>query len=118
VSTLSAWQSRGDDVEWLHACSYNNDGGDGWKRPGFLAETLDQATAMQTLAAEANVPLWCGECGPHNGGGKQGVTDRVISSFWYMDALGGLARLGLQQHGRQSLVGGHYGLLQVQRCPA
>ena len=93
-------------------CSYNNHGGDNWTKPGFLDDSWSQASAMYPLAAEANVPLWCGECGPHNGGVKD-VTDRVISSFWYMDALGGLARLGLQQHGRQALVGAYYGLLQV-----
>jgi heparanase 1 len=40
------------------------------------------------------------------------ITDTFMSSFWYADALGGLARLGLAQFGRQALVGGNYGLLQ------
>lgn len=73
---------------------------------------------MQTLAREAAVPLWCGECGPHNGGGLANVTDRVLSSFWYLDALAGLAKAGLQQFGRQALAGSHYGLLQVSSSPS
>ena len=94
--------------------SYNNDGG--WPAPGFLAETLEQATDMRemTRSHSATVPLWCGECGPHNGGGggpKTGA-DKAVSSFWYLDALGGMAMAGFEQHGRQALVGSHYGLLQ------
>jgi len=94
--------------------SYNNDGG--WPRPGFLSETLVQANAMRemTRAHSADVPLWCGECGPHNGGGGGPTTgaDKAVSSFWYLDALGGLAVAGFEQHGRQALVGSNYGLLQ------
>lgn len=93
--------------------SYNNDGGHNWKHPGFLKQTLTQAHTMldETRKYSLTTPIWCGECGPHNGGGIKNVTDRVISSFWYMDALGGLARTGFQQFGRQALIGSHYGLL-------
>eukprot|EP00041_Stephanoeca_diplocostata_P017442 m.351427 g.351427 ORF g.351427 m.351427 type:complete len:608 (+) comp20700_c0_seq3:147-1970(+) len=92
--------------------SYNNDGG--WPNPGFLSQTLVQAKAMMymTRRVNASTPLWCGECGPHNGGGLKNVTDKAVSSFWYIDALGALARLGFAQHGRQALVGSHYGLVQ------
>ena len=95
--------------------SYNNDGGDGWKRPGFLNQTRRQAEIMlaEVRKNNPNTPLWCGECGPHNGGGVSNITDRFISSFWYADALGGLARMGLQEFGRQSLVGSHYGLVEA-----
>merc|ERR1712130_197561 len=97
--------------------SYNNDGGNNWKRPGLLKQTLVQAQDMLDMTREwtkegLEPTLWCGECGPHNGGGVKNVTDRVMSSFWYVDALGGLARLGLKQHGRQALVGSHYGLVR------
>ena len=51
--------------------------------------------------------LWCGECGPHNDGGLAGKTDRFMSSLWYADALGGLARLGLAEFGRQARQGVH-----------
>lgn len=93
--------------------SYNNDGG--WPQPGFLRQTMVQADAMMNMTRQhsAATPLWCGECGPHNGGGIRNVTDRAVSSFWYLDALGSLARLGFEQHGRQALAGSHYGLLQA-----
>ncbi|EDQ84766.1 uncharacterized protein MONBRDRAFT_29948 [Monosiga brevicollis MX1] len=100
-------------VQGLVMHSYNNNGGNDWHQPGFLDQTLVQAQAMSTMARTAGVPLWCGECGPHNGGGIANVTDRVFSSFWYLDALGGLARLGLWEFGRQALVGSHYGLLEL-----
>ena len=97
--------------------SYNNDGGGGaWAAPGFLNETALQAAGLRALldaqgAAGARTPLWCGECGPHNGGGILNVTDRARSSYWYTDALLGLPLLGVTRFSRQSLAGGRYGLL-------
>ena len=77
-------------------------------------QTLEQAETMlaATRASSATTPLWCGECGPHNAGGLPNVTDTFMSSFYYADALAGLAKLGLAQFGRQALVGGNYALLQ------
>jgi heparanase 1 len=94
--------------------SYNNDGGYNWSQPGFLAQTMQQARVMlaETRKHSATAALWCGECGPHNAGGLANTTDTFLSSFWYADALAGLAKLGLSQFGRQALVGGNYGLLQ------
>jgi heparanase 1 len=94
--------------------SYNNDGGGGWARPGFLNETGSQAVALRSLldgGGAAALPLWCGECGPHNGGGLPNVTDRAISSFWFTDALLGLPLLGVTHFTRQTLAGGRYSLL-------
>jgi len=96
--------------------SYNNDGGpDGWNAPGFLNQTAMQASGLRLLldaqVGGAQMPLWCGECGPHNGGGIVNVTDRARSSFWYTDALLGLPLLGVNRFSRQSLAGGRYGLL-------
>jgi heparanase 1 len=95
--------------------SYNNDGGDGWRVPGFLAQTAAQASGVRGMldaaAPAAPLPLWCGECGPHNGGGLVNVTTRAISSFWYTDALLSLPLLGVTRFNRQTLAGGSYGLL-------
>lgn len=95
--------------------SYNNDGGGGWGAPGFLAQTAAQVAGVRgalDVAGHAALPLWCGECGPHNGGGLKNVTDRAISSFWYTDALHELPRLGaVAGFNRQTLAGGNYGLL-------
>ena len=98
--------------------SYNNDGGGAWTRPGFLAQTASQAAGLRGMldsAAAAKgtdpLPLWCGECGPHNGGGIPNVTDRAISSFWYTDALNVLPLLGVTRFNRQTLSGASYSLL-------
>lgn len=94
--------------------SYNDDGGNGWTQPGFLNETAVQVSGLRGLldGYSPALPLWCGECGPHNGGGIANVTDRALSSFWYADALMALPHLGALEFGRQSLAGGNYGLLQ------
>jgi hypothetical protein len=95
--------------------SYNNDGGGGWRAPGFLAQTAAQARGVRGMldaAAPASpLALWCGECGPHNGGGLPNVTTRAISSFWFSDALHALPLLGVSRFNRQTLAGGSYGLL-------
>lgn len=98
--------------------SYNNDGGNSWRVPGFLNQTAVQAAglrgALDAAAAAAHtpaLPLFCGECGPHNGGGIPNVTNRAISSFWYTDALHALPRLGVTRFNRQTLAGGSYSLL-------
>eukprot|EP00051_Salpingoeca_urceolata_P034979 m.27574 g.27574 ORF g.27574 m.27574 type:complete len:516 (+) comp8574_c0_seq2:47-1594(+) len=106
-------------VDGIVMHSYNNDGGDGWKHPGFLQQTLLQARAMLAAvrSVSATTPLWCGECGPHNGGGVKNVTDRFISSLWYNDALGTLAAIGFKQFGRQAVVGAHYALLDASLQP-
>ena len=85
---------------------YNNDGGNGWKKAGFLSEVLHQAVALKSELRKrsSTMPLWLGESGPHNHGGIQNVTDRFISSLWYADALGKLASIGVSEFGRQALV--------------
>lgn len=113
--TLLAKPSPLLDAVCMH--SYNNDGGDFWRRPGFLNQTLRQANDMLQLVshvtpAPASTDVWCGECGPCNNGGVANVTDTFFGSFWYLDALGRLASAGIKQFGRQSLVGSHYGMLQ------
>jgi heparanase 1 len=95
--------------------SYNNNGGEDWKVPGLLNQTAAQAAGIRAFLdaqGRASLPLWCGECGPHNGGGLPNITTRAISSFWYTDALHGLPRLGVVGgFNRQTLAGGRYGLL-------
>ncbi len=99
--------------------SYNNDGGGGWVGPGLLNETAVQAAGLSAFlrdpssGAPPGLGLWCGECGPHNGGGRPGLTDTAMSSFWFFDALLGLPMLGVTRFNRQTLSGGNYGLLKT-----
>lgn len=113
--TLSFLAAAAPSLDGWCLHSYNNDGGNGWKAPGFLAQTAEQVAGVRgalDAAGRAALPLWCGECGPHNGGGVVNVTTRAISSFWYTEALHALPLLGAAAgFGRQSLAGGNYGLL-------
>ena len=110
-----AMSSAAPLVDGVCIHSYNNDGGDGWTKPGFVSQTLRQVEVMkrEVRRRSSTMPLWCGECGPHNRGGVVNVTDRFISSLWYTDTLGALATVGVSEFGRQSLVGSHYSLLDV-----
>ena len=111
--TIRHGQSPLIDGYCIH--SYNNDGGDEWKRPGFLSQTLRQVLALKEEIRKHSdsIPIWAGEIGPHNEGGLLNVTDRYISSLWFADALGKLASVGISEFGRQALVGAYYGLLDV-----
>jgi hypothetical protein len=92
--------------------SYNNDA-----TPGLLSQTKRQVEALSKAvgALAPDAPIWCGECGPHNEGGVLNVTDGARDGFWYVDALGTLAALGVAEFGRQALAGARYGLLDAAR---
>lgn len=112
--SLSFLDAVGEDtLDGYVMHSYNNDGGQSWSVPGFLAETAVQASGIRAMLDTTNpLPLWCGECGPHNGGGLPNITTRAISSFWYTAALHSLPLLGVHAgFNRQTLSGGSYSLL-------
>lgn len=44
--------------------------------------------------------------------GHDNVTDRFVSSFYYVDDLAGLAQIGIKAQFRQAFVGGWYSLLE------
>ena len=102
-------------VDALCMHSYNNDGP--WPKPGFVSQTRRQHAALSaaTRRRDPTKQVWCGECGPHNGGGLANVTDTFASIFWYADALGSLAAQGAPEFGRQALLGGNYALLDAAR---
>mmetsp|Transcript_2577 Transcript_2577/g.7554 ORF Transcript_2577/g.7554 Transcript_2577/m.7554 type:complete len:517 (-) Transcript_2577:32-1582(-) len=106
-------------VDAVCAHSYNNDGP--WTRPSFANQTLRQLDAIRQVVGFDPVEgglapqIWCGECGPHNDGGIENVTDTAMSTFWYLDSLGAIAELGVVQFGRQALAGSHYGLLDPSK---
>lgn len=55
--------------------------------------------------------IWLGETGGAQCGGEPGVSDRYVSSLWWLDQLGAMARRGHKVVVRQALVGSDYGLL-------
>jgi heparanase 1 len=56
-------------------------------------------------------PVWMTETGHALYGGEHGLSDTYLSSIWWLDQLGLLAREGVSRVFRQSLVGSDYGLL-------
>ena len=55
--------------------------------------------------------VWMTETGHALYGGEPGLSDTYLSSIWWLDQLGLLAREGVSRVFRQSLVGSDYGLL-------
>ncbi|KAJ7530445.1 hypothetical protein O6H91_14G004200 [Diphasiastrum complanatum] len=56
---------------------------------------------------------WVGEAGGAYNSGHNLVSNAFVFSFWYVDQLGMAAQHNTQMYCRQSLVGGHYGLLNT-----
>jgi heparanase 1 len=61
--------------------------------------------------ARGATPAWLDESGNAQCGGAPGVSDRFVSSLWWLDELGKMARRGTPVLVRQSLTGADYGLL-------
>ncbi|KAL8091408.1 heparanase-like protein 1 [Apium graveolens] len=56
---------------------------------------------------------WVGESGgAYNSGGRH-VSDTFVNSFWYLDQLGIAAKYNTKVYCRQTLIGGHYGLINA-----
>jgi len=55
--------------------------------------------------------VWMTETGHALYGGERGLSDTHVSSLWWLDELGLLAREGVARVFRQSLIGADYGLL-------
>ena len=56
--------------------------------------------------------IWMGETGGAYNSGRNTITNRFMSAFWYLDWLGTLSVYGHKAFCRQTLLGGNYGLLQ------
>lgn len=55
--------------------------------------------------------VWMGEGNAAGHGGRLGVTNTFINSFWYLHAMGSAASMGIGRFNRQSLIGGGYELV-------
>jgi len=62
---------------------------------------------------EPGAPVWLGETATAAGGGQIGYSDRFIASFFHLNELGELGRLGVGVLVRQTLQGSNYGLLDA-----
>ncbi|XP_008453244.2 heparanase-like protein 1 [Cucumis melo] len=70
---------------------------------------LDQTIQVHGPWASA----WVGESGgAYNSGGRH-VSNTFINSFWYLDQLGLASKYNTKVYCRQTLIGGHYGLLNT-----
>jgi heparanase 1 len=71
------------------------------------ADEVEMARASGAPQAEA----WLDETGNAQCGGAPGVSDVFVSSLWWLDELGKMARRGTPVVVRQSLTGADYGLI-------
>ena len=103
---------------WLHATSIHlyalGDGGN----QRAAERSMDPSWLDQTRKPHKRPPrsagrVWMSEAGGLSNSGQAGTTDSFLSSFWYLDHLASLARLGYGVFCRQTLLGGHYGLLDA-----
>jgi len=90
----------------------------GFTAPTRLALNSAVAAAVNTTvrAVDANVQIWGGEIGPHNGGSPpcdhSSMRWAVFGdAFWYADALASKARSGYAGFCRQDYIGADYGLV-------
>jgi len=79
--------------------------------PEFLNKIMPQSVNMLREKYAPSAQIWVGEGAAAWHSGREGVTDRWTSSFWYADALGRLSQHNHSGYCRQTLVGGNYGLL-------
>ncbi|MEC9281384.1 MAG: hypothetical protein VX642_01630 [Bdellovibrionota bacterium] len=61
-----------------------------------------------------NTPIWLGETGSAQCGGKAGVSDTYLSSLWWLNQLGLGALYSTEKQIRQSFVGADYALLNFK----
>jgi hypothetical protein len=68
-------------------------------------------------AAAPSMEMWLGEGGGIGGSGVGGVSNAFADSLWYADTLGNLAKNAQQRFQRQTIAGGHYGLVNLTTTP-
>lgn len=84
--------------------------------PAWLTDQLVRSTRyVQELRDryQPGAPAWLGETATAAGGGQIGYSDRFIATFFHLNELGTLGRLGVGVMVRQTLQGSNYGLLDA-----
>lgn len=76
---------------------------------GSKIDKTGQAIQKEEWTKDLPAGVWMGETGGAYNSGRNTVTNRFMSAFWYMDWLGILANRGHKAFCRQTLIGGNYG---------
>ncbi|WCJ20727.1 glucuronidase 2 [Euphorbia peplus] len=83
--------------------------------PNHLNNVLDTFSIVRATMDHQRpyIAVWVGESGgAYNSGGRH-VSNTFVNSLWYVDQLGMASRFETKVYCRQTLVGGHYGLLNT-----
>ncbi|KAG6520768.1 heparanase-like protein 1 [Zingiber officinale] len=83
--------------------------------PQYLSREADTFRILQ-LTIERNGPwssAWVGEAGGAFNSGNRFVSNKFLNSFWYLDQLGMASKYNTKVYCRQTLIGGNYGLLDL-----
>ena len=100
----------GDGVAIMHAKVL-----DPRKLETSISDRLRKASQTVRNKTRGQARLCVSETGGAYNSGQSGVTDSFASSFWWLDLIGNLAKHGHDFACRQTLIGGHYALLDLQR---
>ncbi|XP_004292974.1 PREDICTED: heparanase-like protein 3-like [Fragaria vesca subsp. vesca] len=68
---------------------------------------------MLVKSSHTSAVAWVGESGGAYNSGHNLVTSAFVFSFWYLDQLGMSASYDTKTYCRQTLIGGNYGLLDI-----
>ncbi|EDO42786.1 predicted protein [Nematostella vectensis] len=119
-SFLSVARGSVDAVTWhqyyfdKRTCEVKN-----FYDPKILDYLLIQLHLIKDLLAEyaPDKRPWMGETDSAWGGGAEGMSDRYVAGFTWLDKLGMAARLGTEVVIRQSFFHGHYALINDDLYP-
>ncbi|CAA7407527.1 unnamed protein product [Spirodela intermedia] len=83
--------------------------------PQYLSRITSTFQDLRTLVQKDGpwASTWISESGgAYNSGGRL-ISDTFLDSFWYLDQMGMAAKHSTRCYCRQSLIGGNYGLLDL-----
>lgn len=75
----------------------------------LLQEIKDADAVINKVSS--SLPRWLGETSSASGGGAEGISDRFVAGFMWLDKLGLAARYGYKVILRQALFYGNYSLI-------
>lgn len=84
--------------------------------PDYLSRFADTFRNVQ-LTIQRHGPwssAWVGEAGGAYNSGSRLVSNTFLNSFWYLDQLGMASKYNTKVYCRQTLIGGNYGLLDLE----